>query len=145
MNGIFFGFGLFFLKHFVVDFPLQRWPWMFRNKGTWGHPGGVTHSFLHGIATLLCFWILLSFGMYGPFIGRMVSSPAWGVVLPAAFPFAFVEGFTHYVIDWAKMNINRIMNWRPDTDEWFWHLLGLDQLLHYTTYLVILYIWFCYG
>lgn len=33
-----------FLKHFVCDFPLQAFSWMYRNKGDYGNIGGVAHS-----------------------------------------------------------------------------------------------------
>jgi len=38
-----------FVKHFICDFPLQANPWMYRNKGTYGHAGGLAHSALHGV------------------------------------------------------------------------------------------------
>jgi hypothetical protein len=139
MGSIFLAFGIFFLKHFIVDFPLQRWPWMFQNKGTWGHPGGIVHAGLHGIATaiILCFFI--SFGIYGAALQPLVDvSMAWLIaVLSGA-----LDGFIHYVVDWSKMNLNKYMGWGPLNSEWFWHSLGMDQLLHYMTYLLVLYIWF---
>lgn len=33
-----------FTKHFIVDFPLQAFPYQYQNKGTYGHPGGLLHS-----------------------------------------------------------------------------------------------------
>jgi len=136
MNGIFIAFGLFFLKHFIVDFPLQRWPWQFKNKGTWGHPGGIVHAGLHSVVTLGIFAWLTFNNMYGSSVQHLVEI-IWIIVVLLSL----LEGFIHYIIDWTKMNLNRIMEWHPNT-EWFWHLLGLDQLLHYLTYLLILYIWF---
>lgn len=36
-----------FTKHFIIDFLLQgQYQW--KNKGTYGHPGGLLHSALHG-------------------------------------------------------------------------------------------------
>jgi hypothetical protein len=48
-----------FIKHFICDFPLQAFPWIYRNKGTYGHIGGLTHALLHGIGTftVLYFWL----------------------------------------------------------------------------------------
>lgn len=96
----------FFIKHFVCDFPLQATPYMYRNKGTYGHPGGILHAGIHGIGT----WLILS---------------------PLA---AIIDAVVHYHIDWAKMRLGAHYNLRPDNSEWFWILLGLDQLLHYLTY-----------
>jgi len=41
------------VKHFIVDFPLQAHPYQYKNKGTYGHPGGLLHSGLHLVGTLL--------------------------------------------------------------------------------------------
>lgn len=108
-------FTLLIVKHFIVDFPLQtKYQWS--NKGTYCHPGGILHSGLHGIGTYLClFW-------YAPI---------------AAVYLAFADMVIHYHVDWAKMNLNAKMGWGPNTHEEFWWLLGLDQLLHYLTYVVI--------
>ena len=138
-GSIFLAFGLFFLKHFIVDFPLQRWPYQWKNKGTWGHPGGVLHSGLHAVATFGCLMLLATFDVYGTAVAPMARMNMLWLI---AILLCLLEGFTHYVIDWAKMNINLYMDWHANTTEWFWHLLGLDQLLHYFTYLFVLYVWF---
>ena len=52
---------------------------------------------------------------------------------------AAVEFFVHYLIDYAKMKINRIKGWTATTHNEFWQLTGLDQLLHQLTYVFILY------
>ena len=107
---------LLFLKHFIIDFPLQT-PYQYLNKGTYGHPGGILHSALHGFGTWLClFWYT-----------------------PAAVTMAFVDFIVHYNVDWAKMNINKKLNLGPLSSEKFWWLLGFDQLLHSLTYLAIIY------
>lgn len=107
-----------FVKHFVCDFPLQANPWMYRNKGTYLHLGGIAHAGLHGAGTLI---------VLAPFIGS------------AAFIWAAVDMLMHYHIDWAKMNLSRHHDLKPDNSEWFWILLGLDQLLHHLTYFAIVY------
>ena len=107
-----------FLKHFIIDFPLQ-FPYQYKNKGTYGHLGGIVHAGNHAVAT---FAILL----FVP-----------GVAIGMAFLIAVVELWFHYHIDWAKMNINTRMGWTPTTHEKFWWLLGFDQFLHALTYLGI--------
>lgn len=107
-----------FIKHFVCDFPLQAKPWMYRNKGTYGHLGGITHASIHSIGTLVAL---------APFLGR------------AAFIYAAVDALVHYHIDWAKMNFSRRHDLQPNNSEWFWILLGFDQLLHHLTYFAIVY------
>jgi hypothetical protein len=104
---------LLFTKHFVVDFPLQK-PYQWMNKGTYGHPGGILHAGLHGVATYLCF--------------------VWYAPLAAVY-LCFIDMLVHYHIDWAKMNINKKYGWKADTHEQFWVLLGVDQYLHALTYI----------
>ena len=106
---------LLFTKHYIIDFPLQN-KFQWSNKGTYGHPGGLLHSGLHGVGTLLCLvW--------------------WGPVI--ALWAALADAVIHYHVDWAKMNLNRVLGYGPTTHEEFWWLLGLDQYLHALTYLVI--------
>ena len=113
MNEILLLVFLLFTKHFIIDFPLQgRFQWS--NKGTYGHPGGVLHAWLHGMGTLLCFY--------------------WFAPV-AAWYLALADMIIHYHIDWAKMNLNAKLGWGPNTHEQFWWLLGLDQYLHALTYI----------
>jgi len=106
---------LLILKHFFCDFPLQG-PYMYKNKGTYGHPGGLLHAGVHVAGTFLCV---------------AVFSPAWATAM------ALFDGVIHYHVDWAKMKTCASLNLKPDNSESFWILLGLDQLLHYMTYVLI--------
>lgn len=108
------------VKHFICDFPLQAHPWQYRNKGTYLHPGGLFHAFIHYAGTT----IALSF--FAP----------WTV----AVTLGSLDGLLHYHIDYAKMKLGAVYNLKPDNSEWFWILLGLDQLLHYLTYFLIVWI-----
>lgn len=113
-------FFLFFIKHFVCDFPLQAFPYMYRNKGTYGHTGGLLHAWVHGLGTILVLNLYLSL--------------SWNYILLIAT----IDGIAHYHIDWAKMNVGKKFNLQPNNSEWFWILLGIDQLLHYLTYYFII-------
>lgn len=105
-----------FTKHFIVDFPLQvEYQW--RNKGTYGHPGGIVHAVLHGIGTYLCF--------------------CW-ITIEIAIIFAIADMIIHYHIDWAKMKLNSRFAWKPESSKEFWWLLGLDQYLHALTYILMI-------
>jgi hypothetical protein len=107
---------LLFIKHFIVDFPLQK-EYQWKNKGTYGHFGGILHAGTHGIFTLL---ILLYF--------TSDTTLLW---------LAYVDFWLHYHIDWAKMNLNKKLGYTPTNSEGFWILLGVDQLLHALTYILI--------
>jgi len=52
----------------------------------------------------------------------------------------FAEAFAHYHLDWLNMNITRKMNWACNTPEQFWTLTCFDQLLHYLTYVAM--VWY---
>lgn len=118
---MFFALLLLFVKHFICDFPLQAFPWMYRNKGTYLHPGGIAHAAVHGLATfiILFFWL---------------GSTGW--------IWALIDMLIHYHIDWSKMNLSAKFNLKADNSEWFWILLGFDQLLHHLTYFAIIYLAF---
>lgn len=115
MNETLILISLLFTKHFIVDFPLQK-PYQWMNKGTYGHPGGILHAWIHGVGTLICFY------WFSPVL-------AWYL--------ATADMIIHYHIDWVKMNLNAKYKWKADTHEEFWILLGLDQLLHAFTYIAL--------
>jgi hypothetical protein len=108
------------LKHFVCDFPLQV-AYQYRNKGTYGHPGGLLHAGIHTIGTLVALSALIH-------------------PLHLVLGVAIMDGVIHYHVDWAKMNLNAWYRLTPSNSEFFWHLLGLDQLFHYLTYIGI--VWY---
>jgi hypothetical protein len=108
---------LLLTKHFIIDFLLQDlFPYMWMNKGTYGHLGGILHACSHMVATILVL-CLLDF--------------------PNLFVVACLEGAVHYHIDWAKMNINKRFGWQCNTSPRFWDLVGLDQWLHNLCYLAM--------
>lgn len=115
MNEILILISLLFIKHFIVDFPLQN-KYQWSNKDKYGHPGGLLHASLHGLATMLCFW------WYAPL---------------ACIYLGLIDAVIHYHVDWAKMNLNSKMGWGPTTHEQFWWLLGADQLAHAATYIFL--------
>jgi Protein of unknown function (DUF3307) len=108
-------FVAFIVKHFFCDFPLQR-PYQFRNKGNYGHPGGILHAAIHGIGTLA--------------VCALVAMPLW---------LAALDTLIHYHVDWAKTQVNDRLALKPNNDN-FWNLLGFDQMLHYLTYALLIYL-----
>lgn len=112
-----------FLKHLIVDFFLQT-PYQYKNKGTYGHLGGLLHAALHGLSTGL---IVVLFGNHSS----------------VGYLFAIVEGVIHYHIDWLKVNLtkNKWSHMESDglkiTSDHFFDALGIDQFLHNITYVAI--------
>lgn len=115
----------FLVKHFVCDFPIHiQTPWMFKNKGTYGHQAGFAHAFIQAGASAP---ILLLTWNYAP-------RPDYLVLLLVG------EWFIHYHVDWFKMWLNKKRNYHTQTPQ-FWTLLGLDQLVHGLTYVGMIAIW----
>lgn len=105
------------IKHLIVDWcwqPEHEW----KNKGTYGHFGGIKHAGKNAIGTAICFI---------PF-----ATPSAVVLVLAA------DFILHYHIDWAKMNINRAKGWGPTTHSQFWALTGADQFAHQLCYILLI-------
>ena len=105
-------------KHMLADYVWQT-PYMFRNKGRYGHPGGLVHAGLHVVMTLPLFLFL---------------PPATRNLAIAILAGEFVA---HYHIDWVKEKLTERYNLVPTMPR-FWNLHGADQLMHGLTYVVII-------
>jgi len=110
------------IKHLVADYLFQT-TYMVRNKGTYGHPGGLLHSGFHGVLTTA---ILLLYGVSGAVVVKLIA----------------VECLVHYHIDWGKDRLSRRFAVTPSQVN-FWRMHGLDQALHQATYIAI--IWWVFG
>lgn len=99
-------------KHFIVDFFLQS-PYQYLNKGTLGHPGGLLHAGLHGVATALVFATFIPWQL--------------AVIL------GWIDSVVHYWVDFSKVWFTAKYNW-ASADRNFWLAVGFDQFLHYATY-----------
>lgn len=110
---------LLFLKHLIVDFYVQmQVPYMYINKGKYGHEGGILHAAQHAVGTLL---VLLPFGMSA---GKLVF-------------LALLDGVIHYHMDWFKVYWCNKRDYDKNVDVEYWHWLGIDQTVHNLTYLLI--------
>jgi len=110
---------LFQAKHLLADFVWQT-EWMVRNKGTYGHPGGIAHSGLHVLMTVpVLIWTPLGIG--------------------AVLGIAAAEFVLHYHIDWTKDRLLKRSGLTPH-EKGFWGITGLDQFAHQVTYLAILWL-----
>lgn len=114
---VFWSAVLFELKHFICDFVLQT-AYQYRNKGIYGHPGGLLHAGLH---------------MTGSLPAVLVFHPSVGF----AAAILLGEFFVHYHIDWSKEQINKRCGLDFEKNL-YWSVFGADQLLHQLTYVVML-------
>ena len=118
--------GLFLVKHFLCDFPIQiQTPWMFLNKGTYGHPGGIVHALIHAVVSLPIL-VFLACGLPVP-------------LAPMLFV-AFLEFLIQYHMDWFKVWWCRDQGYEAKTHPQFWWWLGIDQLVHGLTYVGIIWL-----
>ena len=117
---IFLFFFLFALKHFMADFALQT-PFQYRNKGTYGHLGGILHAYIHTVGTFLVLALC-----------QLPLPLGWLTI------FSLLDGVVHYHIDYAVVNIKNFFNWNDFNAKPFWIVLGFDQFLHYSTYILII-------
>ena len=109
---------LLIVKHTIADFLLQT-PYQYKNKGMYGHPGGLIHAGIHGILTLPAF---------------LIAAPSTAL---AGAMIIGVEIVIHYHVDWIKENIVKWRGWTAEQHK-FWVALGIDQLAHYLTYIGII-------
>lgn len=116
-------FLVFQVKHLIVDFFLQS-EYQYKNKGTYGHAGGIIHSALHAAVTMfILFWLI------GPY----------------SIPVMLAEFFVHYHIDWLKVKLTKNKGWAKGFDDRleiysndYFLALGVDQFLHQLTYIAII-------
>jgi hypothetical protein len=124
-------FTLFLVKHFICDFPISfQTPWMFLNKGTYGHPGGLAHA---GVQVFASLWTL-------SFMKFLTGVEGGTGLLLLCFGLLGAEFLIHYHMDWFKIWLNKKKNYHLQTPQ-FWTLLGLDQLVHGLTYVGMIAVW----
>ncbi|SDB07019.1 DUF3307 domain-containing protein [Bauldia litoralis] len=104
------------VKHFICDYPLQT-HYQLKNKGTYGHPGGILHSGIQALGTIAAFIAV------PPTLGL-------GVAIVVG------EFLVHYHVDWIKANVMRRAGYTSDQSQ-FWWAIGADQLIHHLTYVAI--------
>ena len=112
-------FALFTLKHIVADYFLQ-FSWMIRDKGFYGEWGGIAHSGMHAFFTL--FVLLLA---------------NTGLHIILLILLSILDGVIHYHIDWVKSNVWREKRYTSQ-DQMYWVTHGVDQGMHFMTYILII-------
>lgn len=114
-------FVLFFVKHFLADYPLQT-EYMLRKSRAYGWKLPLfMHSLVHAAMTYIILMTVVSLGLF---------SVTWGVILALVF----IELVAHFLIDAWKA---RLCKSKPNESA-FWIALGADQLFHYLTYALII-------
>jgi hypothetical protein len=104
---------LLFVKHFLADFCWQS-DRMIKDKGHLGRLGGLQHAGLHGALTYV---ILMHF-----------------LGIQACVMLAAIDAGIHYTVDWTHRRATVKLSTNSDA---FWFWIGVDQLIHALTYLII--------
>ncbi len=107
-------------KHAVADFFLQT-PYQYKNKGTYGHPGGLLHCAIHLVLTAPVFLIVV---------------PSGALLATAILVGEFI---VHYHVDWSKEALVKRNAWTAGKAA-FWLATGVHQLAHGLTYVVIVWV-----
>ena len=129
------------VKHYIADIPLQT-NWMAFNKGTFLHPGGILHAALHAAFSIVALVVVAS----------LADLPV-GRLAPFILLLAVGEFLVHYLIDYGKMNLDRMAGFSElvysdgkvlkgrlvTSNYYYWFLVG-DQCLHFLTYIVMAYL-----
>jgi hypothetical protein len=105
-------------KHIIADY-FTQYPWMYKHKGKYGHPGGIAHATWHGILTNI---VLLYFT--DPITAAMLGT---------------LDAVIHYHIDYVKSRSWKRWPVTPN-DQLFWIIHGIDQLAHGITYFFIVHL-----
>lgn len=104
-------------KHYVCDFVLQT-AYQYRNKGIYGHPGGLIHAGLHIMGSIPALLVM--------------TQTAWLIAAILAAEFV-----VHYHVDWLKEQFNKRLELTVDGSR-YWVVFGADQLTHQLSYVIIL-------
>jgi len=104
----------FIVKHFVADFILQT-KWMAVGKFKL-FPNNMLPLLVHSLIHATITFIFIN--MHILFIIELVS---------------------HFIIDLSKVLVSRKYN---INDKEYWWLLGLDQMLHYFIYILMIYLYY---
>lgn len=111
---------LFIIKHTIADY-LTQYSWMLRGKATYGAFGGLAHAGWHGILTSVVIWNITTLSLFP-------------VIL-----LGLLDSIIHYHIDYAKSNVWKYKKYTPE-DQMYWVTHGVDQMLHFLTYIFIIWI-----
>jgi len=103
-------------KHLIADYYLQ-FPYMYENKGK--EKGWLGPLFDHaGIHAAFTFWIVLF----------LTTTSLW-----IAFSVFIFDFTTHFITDRWKATRKT-----DPSQSWFWQSLGIDQMIHHTVGILII-------
>ena len=105
------------IKHWYADFKIQTYMQTVK-KGVWLDPIGLSHTADH---------------IWCSFVALLVFNLLVPLSVTAMLLAVFLEGVSHYIIDFVKVKYGIKDNTKP----LFWNQFGLDQLAHQSCYLLM--------
>ncbi len=110
---------IYHIKHFLSDFLFQNSYMLKKSKPDWGFILPLaSHCLVHGFFTL--------------FICLYFAPELWWLSL---FDFS-----VHFLIDRIKSGPKYLGRFNDLTQNSFWNILGLDQMAHHLTHILIIYL-----
>jgi len=107
------------IKHAIIDIGIQRIQGP-RDKQIYFSLKAHEHYGFHGLGTFIVFSIMVT-----PIIGLFLGIIDW---------------ICHWHIDYSKSQINMRNNLNQSHQNYWW-LLTIDQILHYITYWILIYVY----
>mgnify|MGYP001340263790 CR=1 FL=1 len=117
---VFFLIGLFQIKHYLADFPLQQ-EYMVKSKvkESWSFVVPLaTHCFVHALITL--------------------SIILW--VVPSLWWLSLVDFALHFMMDRIKSGPKYLGRFNDQKSSAYWNCFGFDQMVHHFTHYGIVYL-----
>ena len=118
LTTIFLLLGLFQVKHFISDYPLQNQYMLGKFKGgtEWILPL-LAHTSVHAIGTFIIAIFFVSF--------------------PLAITLAILDFCIHSIMDRIKASPDLLGRFNPE-QPYFWWALGFDQMIHHLTHYLLI-------
>lgn len=117
---------LFQIKHYICDYPLQGKYMLGKFHETdWKMPL-LAHASVHMLGTIVVVTI------YSIFFGISTFS-----LVPFGMLLGCLDLWVHYGIDRWKVLASKQTN---PSESKFWHLLGIDQMLHHFTHYIFIFL-----
>lgn len=116
-------------KHLFIDF-INQSEAEIEGKGILFDYYGISHSLKHAFFSFICLAVCAFIFKEG------YANKLHGIYVILLFGLEFL---LHYAIDYSKQNITKLLEYTP-AKKGFWVALGIDQMLHQLTYLLIVFL-----
>ena len=110
-----------FFAHWFADFFTQTDAIMALNIETKNDNDRVS---LHAALYTIFIFIIISIYM------SLIATSGIGTILVVVFIWSLLNGILHWEVDHIATHVNGLL-WKHNLREWFFAVLGIDQIIHY--------------